>query len=279
MKLFFTKAMIIGVLATMPLSSYAQWEVGALIGTSGYQGDLTPGPFDFRTIKFAGGAFVRYNTSKYFTVKGNFLYGGLAGDDAHSRKGKDKERNLSFYSPITDMAVTGEINLRKFEPGSRNHRFAPYIFGGLAVFKIDPQAYDKVTESWVRLQPLGTEGQETPRFNERKRYSLAQISIPMGAGIKYNVSPNWNIGLEFGWRKTFTDYIDDVSSTYVPYDYLSAFRDDLAARLSNRTGEVNPERIDYGPNDLRGNSTNKDWYMISGITISYVILPSSCYKF
>jgi hypothetical protein len=265
---------IIGVFFT-PLFSFGQlWEVGVMLGGSTYSGDLTPGLIDMKQINFAGGALIRANITKYITIKGNVYDGTITGDDRDATLLKNRQRNLSFRSNLLEIGTNLEINLTGFQANSKQYRTSPYLFIGLSVFKFDPQGYDSTTNKWVRLQPLGTEGQETPRYNERRKYGLTQVSVPFGIGLKHNFSPHWNIGLEFGWRKTFTDYLDDVSTTYVEYDYLSHVNGALAARMSNKSGNLTFTSV-----DLRGNSATADWYMFGGIIISYSILAPMCYRF
>jgi hypothetical protein len=260
-----------------PLFAFAQlWEVGVMLGGSAYSGDLTPGLIDLKQINPAGGILVRANITKYITIKGNAYYGSISGDDRDATSDKNKIRNLSFKSDIVDIGANCEINLTGFVPNNPHYTTSPYLFAGLAVFAFDPKGYDETTHSWVRLQPLGTEGQGTPRYNDRTKYALTQVSIPFGVGLKHCFDPHWNFGLEFGWRKTFTDYLDDVSSTYVENAYLSNFSGPLAARMSNKTlnKDTNLDRNSY-----RGNPTALDWYMFGGIIISYNILSPPCYKF
>ena len=264
-----------------PLFSLAQvWEVGAMLGASTYSGELTPGLIDTKQIHFDGGVLVRYCVNRYFTIKGNVFDGTISGDDQDATSPKNRQRNLNFRSNILDVGINGEINLTGFESNTRyfktQYKTSPYIFAGLSVFHFDPEGYDHVTNQWVRLQPLGTEGQGTPRYNNRTKYDLTEISIPFGLGIKHNLSEHWNLGFEFGWRKTFTDYLDDVSNTYIPNDYLSHFSGALAARMAIGNSPANAA---YGDNMLRGNPQTNDWYMIGGVTITYIILPPYCPHF
>ncbi|RYD82457.1 MAG: hypothetical protein EOP53_03665 [Sphingobacteriales bacterium] len=272
----------------IPLFANAQfWEIGGMIGGSNYAGDLSPTPIVFKETHPAIGAFVRANIKKSFSLKGNLYYGRVSGKDVNSDVEKRVNRNLSFRSNLLEVGLNGEYNILPFETGSRKNKSAPYVFAGLAIFKFDPRAYwdtnpdDDVDGEWVRLQPLGTEGQGTTQYNEREKYSLTQVSIPFGAGLKHNFAGNWNVGLEVGWRKTFTDYIDDVSMTYVEDYILKGQKSDLSALLSDRTQEVVPsfERSSRTSKEERGNDTNKDWYMFAGITISYTIMPHYCFRF
>lgn len=265
----------VGVL--LPLFAHSQaWEIGGMIGGSNYSGDLSPGPVVFSETGIAAGAIVRYNVNKFFTVKANAYYGSISGSDRNATTEKNRIRNLSFWSTILDVGANAELNLTGFQNGNRKYRTSPYLFTGLSVFQFNPEA--KYQGNWVRLQPLGTEGQGTIRYNDREKYALTQVAIPIGVGLKHNFSGNWNVGLEFGMRKTFTDYLDDVSNTYVENDYLAAASGSLAAALSNRSGEMGQPH-NFTSKDLRGNPTNKDWYMFGGIIISYTIRPPMCYRF
>ena len=122
----------------------------------------------------------------------------------------------------------------------------------------------------IELQPLATEGQETSQNASQNRYQLSQICIPLGLGYKFNVSKRFAISLEYGIRKTFTDYLDDVSGRYPDLQLLSAEAGQLSATMSDRT--VNEEGytdLNYGMS--RGNSKNKDWYSFFGAIISFRI--------
>ena len=142
--------------------------------------------------------------------------------------------------------------------------FSPYLFGGIAFYKFNPQA--ELDGQLFDLQLLKTEGQSLPQYPERLPYELKQLSVPFGFGFKYALSENINIGLEVGIRKTFTDYLDDVSLTYPD---LSLFDDPNAALLSDRSPDP---RTNLGKG--RGDTKPTDWYFLSGFTISYMFSDS-----
>jgi hypothetical protein len=116
---------------------------------------------------------------------------------------------------------------------------------------------------------LGTEGQETTKFNDKRRYSLTQLSVPVGLGAKWQLDDYWAFGFEFGVRKTFTDYLDDVSSIYVDNIIVGGASGPMAVALKDRSMEVGQTPFENG--DLRGNSATKDWYVIGGLTLTYRI--------
>lgn len=264
-------------------------DAGIMLGFSNYSGDLVESPFE--NFHFAGGLVGRYNLNDHFSLKGNAFYGTISGADSMSNKQSMKDRNLSFKSGLFEFAVLIEWNLWAFDPiGSDGRKaFTPFLFAGAAVYKYNPRAYYIDTAStfqgWVELQPIGTEGQGTTQFQERKKYNLTQFSIPFGAGFKVRLHRGWTLAFEYGMRKTFNDYIDDVSMTYVEPDVLNnAYGvESYSAQLADRS--INGEVKAYDPLTFtgpdRGNANKKDWYAYGGITITYTIFGNrvKCYKF
>jgi hypothetical protein len=239
--------------------AHSQAEVGVMGGVSLYSGDLSPQEFGiyFEDIRPAFGAFARFNIGKALAIRPSISIGRVAGDDAnHGREG----RGLSFRSRITELALIGELNLFKIG-AARNRGMVPYLFGGAAVYRFNPEA--AFDGDYIELQPLGTEGQGLPNYPAP--YQLTQVSLPVGLGIKFLLNENLTLGLEFGGRKLFTDFLDDVSATEVNYFDVLENNGELAAELSNPTLE-NPEtgEITY----RRGGSFN-DWYYIGGISFSF----------
>jgi opacity protein-like surface antigen len=249
--------------AFLPFCSFAQHgEFGLQVGASVYQGDLTPTQLwtSFGETHVAYGAFYRQNLNDFFALKLGFMQGTISGDDAKSRDAWRKERNLSFKSPVTEMALTAEFNIMGYQPYNLSRPFSPYVFAGIALFRYNPKA--ELNGEWYQLQPLGTEGQYLPD-TDKSPYKLTQFSIPMGIGFKYALNDTWNIGLEIGSRMTFNDYLDDVSTTYVADAVWLERGEEITAALANRTS------IPKIGGEGRGDSKDNDWYIMSGITISY----------
>lgn len=259
------------VIILFPLSLTAQqFEIGLLFGASTYQGDIAPSSnrLDLNDIHPALGIFGRYNVNRFLTARASLSYGKVSATDAQANDEGRRRRNLSFQSKIFEFGLTGEVNILGFEADGLQKRFSPYLFGGIAVFRFDPEA--NYQGQLVKLQPLGTEGQGMEGFSEK--YKLTQLAVPLGGGVKIAISERLNIGLEAGVRKTFTDYIDDVSGTYVNYNQLLRGNGDLAAALGNRTGEyLGTEPVDVPTGAQRGNRNVDDWYFIGGVTVSYNI--------
>lgn len=268
------KKTIIGIwllcmaLATSPLASLRAQnsEVGACVGTMFYLGELNPTRL-FAQPHLAAGLVYRYNISPRWAVKADFLFGKVSASDQMTNNGY--ERNLSFYSPITEFSIVGELNfLRLYTSVGKNH-FAPYIFAGATVFSFDPMAQYR-DGTIYELQCLGTEGQGLEGMP--KKYALTHFAIPFGIGLRFNIGRYVSIGAEWSFRYTFTDYLDDVGGRYYDNDLLREQRGDIIADMADRT----PELVDAEGNALhlhqageqRGNPTTHDLYSFAGATLT-----------
>lgn len=265
-KLYKIAALLLVAVVIIGKDAVAQYsEIGIGAGVSFYMGDLNP-ETPFKQPMPAGGVFYRYNFNDRFSARGMASVGYLKGDDAKSDVQSQLDRNLNFQSWLFEFAITGEFNFFKYAPGDMKHPITPYLFGGIAVFKFNPTTV-AADGNRYELQPLGTEGQGTTFYPDRKKYSLTTASIPFGLGVKANLSKTFSVGLEWGMRYAFTDYIDDVSGTYAAPDVIQAERGDIAYELANRsnlTDEVLEGR-------QRGNSKTNDWYSFAMVTLSFNI--------
>ena len=202
-------------------------------GTVNYGGDLQDKIFTFNQANSFIGAGLYYNLSDHIAIEGSLSTGKLAASDAKSNTGGAR-RNLSFYSNISEASLLVRANLWNI-PADK--KFTPYITAGVAVFHYDPYAYTLSGEK-VYLRPLRTEGEGLPQYPDRKMYNVNQIAIPFGFGVTYAISDNFMVGAEINFRKTFTDYIDDVSTNYIDPIYfdqnLSPANAALARQLNYR---------------------------------------------
>lgn len=278
-------------------------EFGITLGAANYMGDLSK-LVDFKETHPMGGLICRFNYSDFITLRGSAVYSRLSGkDENYSDDPKRNARNLSFRSPLVEFSGTVEYNIFGFGETQRETPGSPFLFAGVAVYKFNPKAqfiyhpeadlandptgatpvhhpdlavFDK---QWVELQPLATEGQETTKFNERKRYALTQISIPLGVGYKKQFDDFWAWGIEFGVRKTFTDYIDDVSLDYVDEQIVEGNNGRLAAAMRDRAPEKGFVQFDNGMS--RGTSKANDWYMFLNFTLTRKLVGGKqvCFQF
>ena len=238
-------------------------EIGIMGGGSYYLGDINSKYFDY--MMPSGGIVIRKNIDRRIVVKGELLLGYIRADDARNTNDTVKlNRNLHFRSPIYELSGQVEFNFLPYETGNSLYPFTPFIFAGVSLFRFNPKAEANNGE-WVALQPLGTEGQGTTSFQDRKKYAITQFSIPMGGGFKISVNKTFNIILEYGIRKTFTDYLDDVSTSYIGGNLIDM--SPLGIEMSDKSLN-GPQAKGF----QRGDSKDNDWYTFTGITLSFKIL-------
>ncbi len=267
-------------------------EFGPYLGAMNYIGDLTNGPLPaFNETHPTGGLTIKFNLNSDFTFKTTAIYGRISGTDVnYDNDAFRKRRNLSFRSNMLEVSGQFEYNIGGFHQTNTLFSACPYLFFGASYLKHNPKAYftynpslhdpslERFNDQWIELQPLATEGQEATKFNDRKRYNLSQISIPFGVGFKQALSEQWGWAVEFGLRKTLTDYLDDISTDYVDDQIVGGQSTVLAVALKDRAAEAG--QIKFEPGELRGNSKTKDWYMVAGVTFTYRIITSvGCFHF
>jgi len=249
-----------GVFCT-PLFSQ-KWEWGLQTGFLGYSGDLTQQNPSIHSFGLAGGLTVRYRLHPQVALRAGILYGRTGASDSKNKDTLLQRRNLSFKSNIADAHLAIEVNL--IDPADT--KTYPYIFAGVGVFHFDPYAFDDNNQK-VFLKPLSTEGQGLVEYPDRKNYNLTQFCIPFGGGVRADLKPNLSLAFELGIRKTFTDYLDDVSSRYIDFNVLQAHRGDKAVEMAFRA--LTPAGVQAEPvtGDIRGNPGKKDLYYFMGFKL------------
>ena len=242
--------------------------MGPMLGGSYYIGDLNPYGH-FQNTHLAVGLVYRYYINSRIELKAGARYARVSADDANSSIELHRMRNLSFESDIYEISGGIEFNYFNYKLGDAKYFWTPYMFIDIAFFSMNPMT--EYNGEMIELQPLGTEGQGS-NLNPNSPYALTQFAIPFGVGLKLNLSRGVAISLEYGLRKTFTDYLDDVGGNYVDQVALSAANGDLAARLADRSiGGFQA----VGP---RGNSATNDWYSIFGAMITFPLgKESKCF--
>lgn len=265
-----------GVTTQAQVIPYSQkFEFGIWAGGANYIGDITPSLTNYhRAFQPALGVYTRINLNTRLAWKTQVGAGRIRAQDAWSNNAFAQARNLSFRSNIFELTTQIEFNFFDFILDHPKYYFTPYVFLGIGVFRHNPQAF--FNNEWVDLQPLGTEGQQFPDYSGREPYSLFQICVPYGGGFKYSVSKGLTIGLEIGYRATYTDYLDDISTEYIDQGVLAAgVNGGLAADLADRSLEVRDEPIGVEGRQ-RGNDRHTDAYMFTGISIAYTIRKHKC---
>lgn len=256
-------------------------EAGITVGPSNFLGDLGGHMGKGTTFlkdnnipltKLMIGAFLGYQPNEWLGFRLMASYGTLEGDD-NIIKGKGgmeetrRVRNSNFRSKLIEGLFMVELYPTVFFEYDQTdifHKLRPYGVIGVGAFNFNPQGTDPLSGEWVNLKDLHTEGQGFAEFPERKEYKLTQMNIPMGVGVKYFLSESVNLSLEVVHRKTFTDYIDDVSTVYVDPDLfywnMPTAKADLAKRMANKTGDQLGNNTVYVEGNKRGTATNNDAY-------------------
>lgn len=248
-------------------SSYSQeidksLSIALYPGIINYQGDLNPNSFTFQKIHLSTGIVLRKPLGRWLAVRAGAGFGKLEAADKWNRDYL-KCRNLSFKSNITEAHIALEFTF----PDISTHKISPYVHSGIAVFHFNPWAYDSEGKK-IFLKHLSTEGQGLPEYPGQKPYKLTQAAFVFGGGLKFSITNAFIIGIEMSQRKTFTDYLDDLSSDYVDRDVLYNARGPKAIELSYRCNSTDENRPLY-PNqgDQRGNPHEMDWYYFVGINL------------
>jgi len=244
--LYFLCLLVIMGQAQSQKRNFKQREIGFFAGGSYYIGDINPRGH-FRATRPAAGIFFRYETNYRYAFRFGLNYGAISGSDVQSNEPDQKERNLSFKSQVFELSSIAEFNFVEYRIGQDKYKFTMFIFGGISGFYFNPKA--DIGNGFESLRSYRTEGQT-------KSYTRVQMSIPFGVGFKLNIGKKCGLGIEWGPRRTFTDYLDDLSGVYP-----NAIPD--KTNFTNRT--VNGSAT---PGAMRGNPSTRDWYFYYGINLS-----------
>ena len=237
---------------------FSRSEIGFSVGTTFYIGDLNQFK-PFYKSNLAGGFMYRFNVHSRMTLRFTGIYGKVEAYDQDASQPLIVNRNLSFESPITELAGGIEFHYFPFQFGNKRYKGTAYMIAQVGFFKMNPQT--QYNGELVDLQPLGTEGQNAN--SGKANYGLYQLCVPLGLGLKLSMGKYVSFNMDIAIRKTFTDYLDDVKSdTYYDPVALQALNGTEAAALSNRS-------IDGNTLGRRGNSSNKDWYVYCGGMLTF----------
>jgi len=225
------------------------------IGTASYLGELA-NDGDYLQAKPTATVGLQYYLSRKISVRADFTWFQLTGSDAKTNSPERVGRNLSFYSNNFEMSAVGIYNLY---PHGRTFYQRPafnvYGFAGIGLCYFNPKT-DYQGQSYS-LHDYKTELVD---------YSLVTMVVPMGLGVRFKIGPFTNLSFEGGYRLTFTDYLDDVSTVH--HD-ASKFSDPLAYALSDRRPEIGLANANEG--HIRGNPKNNDGYILYSVKLEYYL--------
>jgi len=275
--LFLVFTLFLGAFAQTDYGNVQQGEFGITAGVSTYFGDINT-RVGLNRLKPAIGIFYLKQFNNYMAVRASAHYAQVGYSDIYSENSYQLARNLSFNSDIIEFALSGDFNFFKYIPGDPYYSFTPYVTLGVGVFSYNPYAYyngDKIF-----LRPLGTEGQNIqykgPDGKIRKPYGSMAVCFPIGMGIKYSFSNNLNFSFQITDRLTTTDYLDDVSTTYVGINNFPPVngKPSIASIMQDRSFE---RGVTIGVEGAqRGWSKQKDQYLIAEFGLSFNISTYKC---
>ncbi len=242
----------------LPMITAAQnFHFSGRLGLANYQGDLKEKTISLSQAKLMGALGVQYDLSEHITVRSYLTLTSLHADDKKGTAAMQL-RNLNFRSKIADWELTGQYSFFNLN----DRWWTPYIFAGIGIYHFNPYSKDTSGKKYL-LQPLSTEGEGF--MPGVKNYKLTQFSVPIGLGAMYSINEDERVGIELGYRKIFTDYLDDVSNVYVDQASLLNARGAKAVEFAYRGNEVHA-----GPYPAtgvnRGNPNNKDGYYYIAVT-------------
>lgn len=227
------------------------------VTTMNYFGDIAPSKSlastDIKLTKPGFSLHYLYRFHQNMFLRGSFTWGRIKGDDFKASDPYDKSgggayryvRNLHFRNDIKELSATVSWDFLTNHGTFLNRvKFVPYVFAGAGVFYHNPRAIAPKTDrngnplaeagQWVDLQPLGTEGQNSDHYPDKKPYSKIQLSIPTGIGVRWSIKKRWDLEFEATYRWLIFDYIDDISDHFVD---LGALDSDLAKVMADRSTE------------------------------------------
>lgn len=288
MKQIFTFFLCLGLSIGASAQSWILNEAGLSIGAGTYFGELSNQTFstEYSRVRFGLGGHYKYNPTPHFSFGFHVAYTQLEDqdDDGEVEGNLDSTRNLSFKNNVYE--ITGQIDWNILPFSFFDYKVSPYIFAGAGVLYHSPETL--LGGEWFDLQPLGTEGQYLPWYEDdpnRQPYSNWAVVFPLGIGLKVALNEKIYLGYHIGYRITLTDYLDDVSGNYAEFDdppeeFLNGedIQFSVTSRtLSNRSISPNsppdgsPITIDYTETDARGDPTNNDAYLITAVSLSFTI--------
>ena len=266
------------------------YEIIGGFGPSFMLGELGGGPgigrnsivdLDFLSTRFGGSIGLRKTFQDRLSWQFTYTMGVISGDDAKTTEYFRSSRNLSFKAPIQEFSGRLEYKIRKEKRGhiydlrgvrgERSIKVASFCYIGLGIYHFNPKAY--INDKWVELQPIGTEGQNF--METRHPYSRFQVCVPMGIIAKYSINKKWAVSAELGLRFLFTDYLDDVSTTYADPDMIASYDNtvsDIEAKLAADPAYADhcfSNGVYHFYNEQRGDPYDRDFYMFMMISAHY----------
>lgn len=262
-------------------------QMGFMVGGSGYLGDIGGNlgraeyylkDYVYRDSKGLLGFYGSYGVARAVDVRTTLMVTQLQADDASIKSNGGEERwrlyrNLNFKSLVAELSMSFDINpmyiFKRYALSEKRKSTHPYFSMGIGVFMFEPKML--VDGEWHKVRPLSLEGQGFEEYKDRKPYSNIQFCIPVGLGVRHNFKNSMSASLEFVYRKTFTDYLDDVSKTYIEPDRFDNHLSVEQATLAKKIYKRHKKPTGTTPGLDRGHSNDFDAYFSVQLRLGFLI--------
>ncbi|WP_413532691.1 DUF6089 family protein [Empedobacter brevis] len=239
-------------------------ELGIFAGGANVIGDVGKSsyinPFPTKTesggkifLPISIGGLYRFNINPQMGFRANISYSKVAAGDHRSKEQYKIDRNKNFRNNIIEGSLMFEYNFFNINDDQENAQ-SPYIFVGIGAFSAKGKEYDY--DSTVSTEyPYG-------KIIEKTKYNT-DLSIPFGVGYKVRFNYNWILSFETGVRYTNVDYID--------YN-----RGKFSERFKEAIADGTLSKDEYNKR-VYGNTSNNDWYVLTGVSLTYSFGRPACY--
>ncbi len=231
-------------------------------GTASYMGDLIQGNRLFNKPGIAITAGVIYPIMNKLNARLDLGVQKIQAADSKNKDAQYKARNLSFKSTVIDISASAEYTILNME----RFGFSPYISAGIGIMNFTSSAEDVNGRKYL-LRDLNTEGQGLAGYADV--YNKSSIIIPLGMGIKYPVNDRVTLQLDFTYRITGTDYLDDVSANSYPDKAVLDARNPITSSFTWRGNEVGSGPYPKGGTLPRGNPKDNDGYYTTQFKVAF----------
>ena len=270
---------------------FVKGDYGITLGTAQYFGDLNA-KGAINDTKQSLGIFFRKQFNDYIGLRVSGTYAQLHYNSKNqSNPAYQQAQKLYFYDDVYEFAVQGDFNFFKFNPLEPYQRFTPYITLGLGLINyspyvlLDPKDQNEYgLPSKLYLKNLTTE--------EEKSYTTMALSCPLGVGLKYSINKKIGFFAEAVYRFTNTDYLDDVSKTYIGHDKAIVQQQNhlIDFHFQDPSGQyqtyvqpdgqtsapINYKPIGYIQGAKRGDPSTNDAFVIAQFGITWNIGTNRC---
>ncbi len=256
---------VLFILASGVIQTFSQpIRIHFMGGFANYGGDIQQKSI---TLKQANGvitAGATINLGNKFAIRSDYSFAHLGADDLLNNNPKTVNRNLNFRTIIKELNLMAEYTLYDLA----EKKLSPYVFAGVSGFYFAPYTHT-ATGAKIYLGPQGTEGQGLSQYPDKQMYKKIQFALPFGGGLKYALSDDVHLGFELGFRKLFTDYLDDVSTTYADETFLLNGRGQTAVDLAFRGDELKINPQPYPAAGTQRGNIKKDYYYFGQLRIGF----------